>query len=192
MQVSADTGSDHEERGTAFALAEWVPPSKRIERIDVIEKGEGMFGLGFLPQCRMIVPEYSFLDARGLGVYEGKKLDFVSVVAARQTASTGMVALSYVQKVSEKVSLASDFMYNAMSRDVTASFGYDYILRQCRLRGKIDSNGVVAAFLEERFNMGLNFILSAEIDHKKKDYKFGFGLSGRIDYALPMGVFHFS
>ena len=32
MQVSADTGSDHEETGTAFALAEWVPPSKRIER----------------------------------------------------------------------------------------------------------------------------------------------------------------
>lgn len=27
MQVSADTGSDHEETGTAFALAEWVPPS---------------------------------------------------------------------------------------------------------------------------------------------------------------------
>ncbi|GER54599.1 mitochondrial import receptor subunit tom40 [Striga asiatica] len=99
------------------------------------------------------------------------------MVAAGQVASTGMVALSYVQKVSEKVSLASDFMYNAMSRDVTASFGYDYILRQCRLRGKIDSNGVVAAFLEERFNMGLNFILSAEIDHKKKDYKFGFGLT---------------
>ncbi|GER28153.1 mitochondrial import receptor subunit tom40 [Striga asiatica] len=99
------------------------------------------------------------------------------MVAAGQIASTGMVALSYVQKVSEKVSLASDFMYNAMSRDVTASFGYDYILRQCRLRGKIDSNGVVAAFLEERFNMGLNFILSAEIDHKKKDYKFGFGLT---------------
>ncbi|CAA0820648.1 Mitochondrial import receptor subunit TOM40-1 [Striga hermonthica] len=99
------------------------------------------------------------------------------MIAACQVASTGMVALSYVQKVSEKVSLASDFMYNAMSRDVTASFGYDYILRQCRLRGKIDSNGVVAAFLEERFNMGLNFILSAEIDHKKKDYKFGFGLT---------------
>ncbi|CAL5215290.1 unnamed protein product [Lathyrus oleraceus] len=25
--------------------------------------------------------------------------------------------------------------------------------------------------------MGLNFILSAELDHKKKDYKFGFGLT---------------
>ncbi|OAY73003.1 mitochondrial import receptor subunit TOM40-1-like [Ananas comosus] len=99
------------------------------------------------------------------------------MVATGQIASTGIVALSYVQKVSEKVSLASDFMYNHMTRDVTSSFGYDYILRQCRLRGKLDSNGVVAAYLEERLNMGVNFILSAEIDHRKKDYKFGFGMT---------------
>ncbi|MBA0848428.1 hypothetical protein Goshw_002035 [Gossypium schwendimanii] len=83
-------------------------------------------------------------------------------VAIGQVASTGMVALSYVQKVSKKVSLASDFMYNYMSKDVTASVGYDYILRQCHLRGKIDSNGCTIAFLEERLNMDLNFILSAE------------------------------
>ncbi|XP_075654793.1 mitochondrial import receptor subunit TOM40-1-like [Castanea sativa] len=83
-------------------------------------------------------------------------------VATGQVASTGMVALSYVQKVSEKVSLASDFMYNYMSKDVTTSVGYDYILRQCRLRGKIDSNGCTSAFLEERLQMGLNFILSAK------------------------------
>ncbi|XP_010943679.1 mitochondrial import receptor subunit TOM40-1 [Elaeis guineensis] len=99
------------------------------------------------------------------------------MVATGQVASTGIVALSYVQKVSEKVSLASDFMYNHMTRDVTSSFGYDYILRQCRLRGKIDSAGCVAAYLEERLNMGINFILSAEIDHRKKDYKFGFGMT---------------
>lgn len=99
------------------------------------------------------------------------------MIATGQVASTGVVALSYVQKVSEKVSLASDLMYNQMTRDVTASFGYDYILRQCRLRGKIDSNGVVSSFLEERLNMGVNFILSAEVDHRKKDYKFGFGMT---------------
>ncbi|KAI5382614.1 hypothetical protein KIW84_070161, partial [Lathyrus oleraceus] len=107
-----------------------------------------------------------------------KLLVFIQV-ATGQIASTGMALLSYVQKVSDKVSLATDLMcnFNSMSRDVTASFGYDYILRQCRLRGKVDSNGVCAAFLEERLNMGLNFILSAELDHKKKDYKFGFGLT---------------
>lgn len=99
------------------------------------------------------------------------------MVTSGQIASTGMVALSYVQKVSEKVSLATDLMYNYMSREATASFGYDYMLRQCRLRGKIDSNGCTSALLEERLSMGLNFVLSAEIDHKKKDYKFGFGLT---------------
>ncbi|ONK71653.1 uncharacterized protein A4U43_C04F10950 [Asparagus officinalis] len=49
--------------------------------------------------------------------------------------------------------------------------------KNCRLRGKVDSNGCIAAFLEERLNMGVNFILSAEVDHRKKDYKFGFGLT---------------
>ncbi|XP_060174919.1 uncharacterized protein LOC132605728 isoform X2 [Lycium barbarum] len=34
---------------------------------------------------------------------------------------------------------------------------------QCCLRGKIDSNGCAAAFLEERLNRGLNFLLSAVI-----------------------------
>ncbi|XVF44598.1 hypothetical protein PTKIN_Ptkin02bG0137200 [Pterospermum kingtungense] len=114
---------------------------------------------------------------RKSGIGYAARYETDKMVAAGQVASTGMVALSYVQKVSEKVSLGSDFMYNYMTRDVTASVGYDYILRQCRLRGKIDSNGCSAAYLEERLNMGLNFILSAELDHKKKDYKFGVGLT---------------
>lgn len=98
-------------------------------------------------------------------------------ISTLQLANTGLVSLSYLQKVSEKVSLASDFMYNINTRDATATFGYDYILRQCRLRGRIDSDGKIAAYLEERVNVGVNFILSAEVDHVKKDYKFGFGLS---------------
>ncbi|XP_066314183.1 mitochondrial import receptor subunit TOM40-1-like [Miscanthus floridulus] len=111
----------------------------------------------------------------GVGVvarYDTKKM-----VATAQIATTGMVALSYVQKVSEKVSLASDFMYNQMTKDVTASFGYDYMLRQCRLRGKLDTNGVISALLEERLTPGVTFQLSAELDHWKKDYKFGFGMA---------------
>lgn len=97
-------------------------------------------------------------------------------ISTFQVASTNLVSLSYVQKVSEKVSLASDFVWNLNSREATASFGYDYMLRQCRLRGRIDSDGKVGAYLEERINAGINFVLSAELDHPKKDYKFGFGM----------------
>ena len=135
-----------------------------------------------------------------------------------------------------QVALASEFMWNWNQREATAAVGYDYTLRQCRLRGRADTEGepsllhpccllpdkaapahhqqhvemagrlcssvlLVAAagrgvqaahmhcaepeahtgkfsaFLEERINVGVNFLLSAEIDHVKKDYKFGFGLT---------------
>ena len=36
--------------------------------------------IGFF-ECSYIVPEYSFLDARGLGAYEGKRLEAVSEVS---------------------------------------------------------------------------------------------------------------
>ncbi|XP_066387382.1 uncharacterized protein [Miscanthus floridulus] len=78
--------------------------------------------------------------------------------ATAQIATTRVVALSYVHKVS----LASDFMYNQMTQDLTASFGYDYMLRQCPLRGKLDTNGVVSALLEERLTPAVTFQLSAE------------------------------
>lgn len=100
-----------------------------------------------------------------------------------------------------QVSLASDFVWNLNSTEASASFGYDYVLRQCRLRGRIDTgaraqgrppacwparawgrrrrssspsrrspprrrpvpaDGKIAAFLEERLNVGVNFVLSAE------------------------------
>lgn len=44
-----------------------------------------------------------------------------------------------------QVSLSSDFMCNWNAKEATASFGYDYMLRQCRLRGRIDSEGKVPA-----------------------------------------------
>ncbi|CAA7036442.1 unnamed protein product [Microthlaspi erraticum] len=114
---------------------------------------------------------------RKSGIGYAARYETDKMVSSAQVASTGVIVMNYVQKISDKVSLATDFMYNYFSRDVTASVGYDYMLRQSRVRGKIDSNGVASALLEERLSMGLNFLLSAELDHKKKDYKFGFGLT---------------
>mmetsp|Transcript_18449 Transcript_18449/g.22133 ORF Transcript_18449/g.22133 Transcript_18449/m.22133 type:complete len:326 (-) Transcript_18449:149-1126(-) len=100
-----------------------------------------------------------------------------SSIATAQVATTGLLSLTYVQKVSDKVSLASEILWNWNSRETTATVGYDYLLRQCRLRGKVDSQGVVSAYIEERINHGINFLMSAEIDHSKKDYKFGLGMT---------------
>lgn len=97
-------------------------------------------------------------------------------VATLQFASTGIANMQYTHKVNDKVTLATDFLWHIASRDVTATVGYDCNLRQCRLRGKVDTNGVVTTYLEERFSPGINFVLSAELDHWNSNYKFGFGI----------------
>lgn len=97
-------------------------------------------------------------------------------VATMQVATTGILSMQYAHKVNEKITLAADFLWHWGSREATAAVGYDATLRQCRLRGKVDTNGVVSAFLEERFSPGINFVLSAELDHLHSNYKFGFGV----------------
>ncbi|KAG0450784.1 hypothetical protein HPP92_026585 [Vanilla planifolia] len=97
---------------------------------------DGKLGLG-INEALSVTPNLSLGSEvfwlghqRKSGIGFAARYNTNKMVATGQIASTGVVALSYVQKVSEKVSLASDFMYNQMSKDVTASFGYDYILRQ--------------------------------------------------------------
>lgn len=111
----------------------------------------------------------------GVGLAARHQTD--TTVATAQVANTGLLSLSYLQRVSDKVSLVTDFTFNSNSREASAAFGYDYLLRQCRLRGRVDTEGKVGAFLEERVNVGVNFILSAEIDYLRRDYKFGFGMT---------------
>lgn len=72
--------------------------------------------------------------------------------------------------------MAADFIYNANIREATTSLGYDLYSSRAHVRGKIDSNGVLSAYLEERIQPAITFLLSGSIDHWKKDYKFGFGL----------------
>jgi len=97
-------------------------------------------------------------------------------VATMQVATTGILSLQYAHKVSDKITLATDFLWHWAAREATATVGYDCILRQCRLRGKVDTNGVVSAYVEERFSPGINFVLSAELDHAQGNSRFGFGV----------------
>lgn len=41
----------------------------------------------------------------------------------------------------------------------------------------MDTNGVVCCLVEEMMSPGIRFMLSAELDHPNKNYKFGFGFN---------------
>lgn len=98
-------------------------------------------------------------------------------IATMQASNTGILSAQYAHKVTDKVTLATDLLWHLNGREATAAVGYDVTLRQARLQGKIDSTGTVSCFIMERFAPGVNFMLSADLDHAAKNYKFGFGFS---------------
>lgn len=76
--------------------------------------------------------------------------------------------------------LSAQSSVSSCSREKTTqnpTKGYDYVLRQCRLRGRVDTDGRVGALLEERLNVGVSLVLSAELDHLRKDARFGIGMT---------------
>ena len=54
--------------------------------------------------------------------------------------------------------------------------GYEFALAKATFKGLIQSDTTCSAALEERISPGVNLLLSAQLNHKKKDYKFGVGL----------------
>jgi mitochondrial import receptor subunit TOM40 len=94
-----------------------------------------------------------------------------------QVATTGILSVTYHQKVSEKAGVAADFLLNSNAGESIAWVGYDYMFRNSRLRGTIDSHGKVAALLEEQLGPGIKLLLSGELDHFRQDHKFGFGMT---------------
>ncbi|EFH66217.1 hypothetical protein ARALYDRAFT_334563 [Arabidopsis lyrata subsp. lyrata] len=116
--------------------------------------------------------------AQESGVGYAARYETNKMVASAKVISTGSVIMTYVQKISKKVSLATDFVYNCFSRDVKAKVGYECdISRLSRVQGMIDSNGVAYALLKKEMKMGLASLLSACLDHMKKDYKLGLSLT---------------
>ncbi|XP_038893534.1 uncharacterized protein LOC120082439 [Benincasa hispida] len=97
-KTSVDSGLSEEGKKqtvkAAFKLKEmgacgngcWIWPSitqRAYQAAEIIASVNGV-------NRSYIVPEYSFLDARGLGAYEGKRLDSVSEVYASDTISSNI------------------------------------------------------------------------------------------------------
>jgi mitochondrial import receptor subunit TOM40 len=167
---------------TGFSQVMFDADFKGLDYQAQLKYGSGQFyGVNYL---QSVTPTLSlggegfYLGSQGKsGVGFAARYADDKTVATGQIATTGLLSLTYCTKVSEKAMLASDFLWNWNQRNATASVGYDYILRQCRIRGRIDNHGVVSTYLEERLNVGLNLILSAEVDHANKNHKFGFGMT---------------
>lgn len=102
-----------------------------------------------------------------------------SVLTAKAgTFGNGMLELAYQRKVTEKVALATELQYYH-GQICLFGLGYEFKLRSAVFKGLISSDTTCSAVLEERISQGggIGLTLSGMLNHKKKDYKFGIGLS---------------
>ncbi|KAJ5074929.1 import receptor subunit tom40 [Anaeramoeba ignava] len=85
-------------------------------------------------------------------------------------------SLHYVQKITPRVGLAAEFIYNIENGLSAMSAGYLYSLRQIKVGGQITSNGKISTLVEQMLHPLISFKLSAEIDYISNTYLFGYGL----------------
>merc|ERR1712216_788165 len=90
------------------------------------------------------------------------------------TFGHGALELSYQRKVSDKVGLATELSYYH-AQMCQFGIGYEFRLRSSTFKGLIQSDTTCSAALEERISPGVALMLSAQLNHKKSDYKFGVG-----------------
>ncbi|KAA1471162.1 hypothetical protein DENSPDRAFT_775873 [Dentipellis sp. KUC8613] len=119
--------------------------------------------------------DMSDLSTSYLAKYTGSNKDWI---ASAHIQPIGGLQATYWQKLSDKVDVAADLMVlnGPMRRDAVATLGAKWDLRMSTFRAQVDSQGKVAALLEQRFAPSFVFTVSGEIDHFKNAAKVGVGV----------------
>lgn len=77
--------------------------------------------------------------------------------------------LSFVRRVTERLSLGTEYKLTAPDKDSGLSMGYEYSFRQARVQGLLDTDGKVSCCVSDFVGFGF----SGMIDYFRGDYKFG-------------------
>jgi len=78
--------------------------------------------------------------------------------------------LHYVRRLSERLSLGSEFKYSHPDRESGLQLAYEYTFRNARIQGLVDTDGKVSCCVSDFTGIGF----SAMVDYPRGDYKFGF------------------
>lgn len=77
--------------------------------------------------------------------------------------------LHYVRKVTERLSLGTEYKVQHPDKESGLSMGYEYTFRQARVQGLLDTDGKVSCCVSDFVGFGF----SGMIDYFRGDYKFG-------------------
>lgn len=140
-----------------------------------------IYGLSYLQSVTPTLAlgsEIMHAGRRGMTVatYAARYSSENSVGTLQYMSHDASTTLSYTQRVNDKVNLATELTVIPSQRASVMTFGYEVRLRQSALKAMIDSSGTVSASIEEMLQHGPVIQILADLNHKKRDYKFGIGL----------------
>merc|ERR1712129_270687 len=146
-------------------------------------QGAWLFGGSFtqriIPQLQVggdltlvVVQGLMTIGQLGVRYQEGK--DIVSASVSQQPKpmspeSMREARVSYVRKVSDRLSLGTEYKYTHPDKDSGLSMGYEYTFRNARVQGSLDTDGKVSCCVSDYQGVGF----SGMIDYFRGDYKFG-------------------
>lgn len=140
----------------------------------------GSFTQRLIPQLQLggdltfvAVNDIMMIGQAGVRLAEGQ--DVVTLNVSQQPnprtpgASMREASLKYVRRVSERLSLGTEYKYSHPDQESGLSMGYEYSFRNARIQGLVDTEGVVSCTVQDYQGVGF----SGRIDYFRGDYKFG-------------------
>merc|ERR1712232_82942 len=109
----------------------------------------------------------------GIRWAEGKDIFSASLSRAPDPKTPGGNAhecrLQYVRKLTERLSLGTEYKFSHPDRGSGLQMAYEYTFRQARIQGLVDTDGKVSCCVSDYTGYGF----SGMIDYFRGDYKFG-------------------
>jgi len=93
--------------------------------------------------------------------------------------SSNVMGAAYTRQITEKVGLSTKVMLmmnpSTNTWESVCFAGYDFRFIHGCVKGNINTQGHVGVFIEDYISNNTKLNISAELDHTKKEYKFGIG-----------------
>lgn len=83
--------------------------------------------------------------------------------------TTHELKMQYLRRVSDRLSLGTEYKYSHPDKESGLSLAYEYVFRSARVQGLLDADGKVSCSVMDYSNFGF----SGMIDYMRGDYKFG-------------------
>mmetsp|Transcript_132236 Transcript_132236/g.411025 ORF Transcript_132236/g.411025 Transcript_132236/m.411025 type:complete len:359 (+) Transcript_132236:83-1159(+) len=78
--------------------------------------------------------------------------------------------LQYIRRFTERLSLGTEFKYSHPDKESGLQLAYEYVFRNARIQGLLDTDGKVSCCVSDFSGVGF----SGMVDYARGDYKFGF------------------